>query len=195
MNQFFAMMSRMKYVERWGLMRNARQESISEHSMEVSMLAHALAVIGNKRLGKNYNAEKAALIGLYHDANEIMTGDLPTPVKYANEKIKKAYKEIEESACEKLLCMLPEDLRESYDSIFFKKEEERELWRLVKAADKLSAYIKCIEEENAGNKEFLLTKHSKFEQLNEIQLEEVKIFMAEFLPAYGKTLDELSQLE
>lgn len=192
MNQFFAMMSRMKYIERWALMRNARQETISEHSMEVSMLAHALAVIGNKRLGKNYNAEKAALIGLFHDANEIITGDLPTPVKYANDRIKEAYKEVEKVACEKLLFMLPEDMRESYYSIFFPEEEDADLWKLVKGADKLSAYIKCIEEENAGNKEFSTAKDIIYIQINEIELEEVKIFLMEFLPAYGKTLDELN---
>ena len=192
MNQFFAMMSRMKYIDRWALMRNARQETISEHSMEVSMLAHALAVIGNKRLGKNYNVEKAALIGLFHDANEIITGDMPTPVKYANDRIKEAYKEVEKVACEKLLFMLPDDMRESYYSIFFQKEEDADLWKLVKGADKLSAYIKCIEEENAGNKEFSTAKDTIYSQINEIELEEVKIFLMEFLPAYGKTLDELS---
>ena len=192
-HSFFAMYGRMKYINRWALMRNTRQENISEHSADVAAIAHALAVIGNIRLGKNLNAEKAALFGLYHDMPEILTGDMPTPVKYYSEQMIEAYAQVEENASRKLLSMLPEDMRAYYESAFFKQEDDGYLWRLVKGADKLSAYIKCIEEENAGNKEFSTAKQTIYEQLKEIQLEEVKIFIKEFLPAYGRTLDELSE--
>ncbi len=191
-SHFFAMMSRMKYIERWALMRNSQSENISEHSLEVSMLAHALAVISNKRLNNHLNAEKAALIGLYHDSTEIITGDMPTPVKYYNNEIQGAFKEIEKSAARRLLNMLPEDLKESYESIFFLQEGEEYLWRLVKAADKLSALMKCIQEENAGNTEFTSAKKSLMETLIKMGLTEVDIFMEEFLPSYYKNLDELN---
>ncbi len=191
-SHFFAMMSRMKYIERWQLMRNSRAENISEHSQEVSMLAHALAVISNKRLNNGINAEKAALIGLYHDSTEIITGDMPTPVKYYNNEIQAAFKELEITAASRLLDMLPEDLRESYESIFFPDKEDEYLWKLVKAADKLSALIKCIQEENTGNKEFTSAQKSLLETLAKMELKEVDIFMEEFLPSYYKTLDELN---
>lgn len=190
-SHFFAIISRMKYIERWALMRNSQEESISEHSLEVGMLAHALAVISNKRLKNNLNAERAALIGLYHDSTEIITGDMPTPVKYYNQEIQTAYKDIEETAARHLLNMLPEDLKESYETLFLPKEEDAYLWRLVKAADKLSALIKCIQEENAGNREFIHAKESLTENLAHMKLKEVDIFMEEFLPSYYKTLDEL----
>jgi 5'-deoxynucleotidase len=189
---FFAMMSRMKLIERWALMRNSIAENISEHSLEVSILAHALAIISNERLEKHLNAEKAALIGIYHDATEIITGDMPTPIKYFNENIQGAFKAVEEAAAKRLLMMLPEDMRKSYDSIFFPQEEEQYLWKLVKAADKLSALIKCIEERKAGNTEFLSAERSIKEILITMELEEVDIFIKEFLPAYDKTLDELN---
>ncbi len=191
MNQFYAMMSRMKYIERWALMRNSISENISEHSLEVSMLAHALAVIGNRRLGHTLNAEKAALIGLYHDSTEILTGDMPTPIKYYNPEIKKAFKEIEHTSAKKLLNMLPEDLRIDYESLFFPSEDDIDLHRLVKAADKLSALIKCIDEEKAGNKEFASAKQALTKSLDDMKLEEVTIFIRDFLPAYSLTLDEL----
>lgn len=191
-SHFFAMMSRMKYIERWALMRNSQSENIAEHSLEVSMLAHALAVISNKRLNNQLNAEKAALIGLYHDSMEIITGDMPTPVKYYNNEIQGAFKEIEKIAANRLLNMLPDDLRESYQTIFFSREGEEYLWKLVKAADKLSALIKCIQEENAGNVEFSSAKKSLTETLFKMELKEVDIFMEEFLPSYYKTLDELN---
>jgi 5'-deoxynucleotidase len=189
---FFAMMSRMKLIERWALMRNTIAENISEHSLEVSILAHALAVISKERLGNDLNVEKVALIGLYHDATEIITGDMPTPIKYYNADIQDAFKAIEEAAAERLLKMLPMDIRKSYESIFLIQEEEQYLWKLVKAADKLSALIKCIEERKAGNTEFLSAEKSISEILVSMNLKEVDIFRKEFLPAYHMTLDELN---
>ncbi len=192
MSNFYAMMSRMKYIERWALMRNSEPENISEHSLEVSMLAHCLAVLGNRRLGRSYNAERAAVIGLYHDSNEIITGDMPTPIKYYNAQMQSIFHSIEDNASNALLAMLPEDIREDYESLFFPKEDERELWRLVKAADKLSALIKCIEEGKAGNREFESAKKTLTESIVKMELPEADIFVEEFLPAYYKTLDELS---
>ena len=191
-NSFYAMMSRMKYIERWALMRNSITENICEHSLEVSILAHALAVIGKERLGKQLNAEKAALIGIYHDATEIITGDMPTPIKYFNESIQGAFKAVEHAAAERLLMMLPKDIRRSYETLFFPETEDAYLWKLVKGADKLSALIKCMEERKAGNSEFISAEKSIRNILESMQLEEINIFMKEFLPAYDKTLDELN---
>ena len=195
---FFAAISRMKYIERWALMRSSRPENLSEHSLEVSMIAHALCLIGNTRYGKNLNADRAAVIGLYHDATEIITGDMPTPVKYYNEKIRESYKELESIAEYKLLNRLPADLQEAYRSILLPpqelSEDEALLRRMVKAADKLSAFIKCIEEEKAGNREFATAKETIFKALTAYaeEIPEVRDFMQDFLPSYGKTLDELS---
>lgn len=190
-SHFYAMLSRMKYIERWALMKNSETENISEHSMEVAILTHGLAIIGNVRLGKTLNVERAALMGLFHDCTEIITGDMPTPIKYYSEDITNAFKEIEEKAAAKLLDMLPKDMQEYYAGLFYKEEEDSYLWRLEKAADKLSALIKCIKEENAGNREFVLAKKTLEEVLRKMELEEVQIFMKEFLPSYYKTLDEL----
>lgn len=187
---FFAMMSRLKYINRWALMRNSREENLSEHSLEVAMLSHALCTIGNKRFGKTLNADRAALIGLYHDATEIITGDMPTPVKYFNSNIKSVYKEIEHTACGKLLSILPEDLRGEYEAIFEPTDEYKYEKTLVKAADKLSAYIKCLDEKKAGNNEFLQAEKATFKAVKELNLEEVEVFMKEFMPAYSRTLDE-----
>ncbi|MBQ6196429.1 MAG: 5'-deoxynucleotidase [Lachnospiraceae bacterium] len=192
-NSFFAMMSRMKYIDRWALMRNSQEENVSEHSLEVAMLAHALCVIGNKRLGKTLNADRAAVIALYHDATEIITGDMPTPVKYFDREIRAAYRRIEDDAADKLLSQLPEDLRAEYKSYLLPdEEEEASLLELVKAADKLSALIKCLEEEKGGNREFAKAEKTTREKLTEMHLPEVDIFLLEFLPAYSCTLDELS---
>ena len=193
---FFATISRMKYIDRWALMRNSRNETLSEHSLEVAMIAHALAVIGNVRYDRNLDENSAALIGLYHDSSEIITGDMPTPVKYYNPEIKEAYKEVEKIAEYKLLQKLPSDLRPAFEKIYKTDNtaEDHYLRRLVKAADKISAYIKCIEEEKAGNTEFKTAKASIGKSLDKLSEEfpEVKDFVNEFLPPYGKTLDELS---
>ena len=182
---FFATISRMKYIERWALMRNSRSENLSEHSLEVAMIAHALCVIGNVRHGKNLNADKAALIGLYHDASEIITGDMPTPVKYYNPEIREAYKQVETIAEYKLLEKLPSDLRPAYQEIFKGQmtNEDKEMRKLVKAADKLSAYIKCIEEEKSGNTEFSTAKQTINKSLEKLRLElpEVNDFINEFI--------------
>lgn len=190
-SHFFAMMSRMKYIERWALMRNSEKENISEHSMEVAMLAHALAVISNVRFGNQLNPERAALIGLYHDCTEIITGDMPTPIKYYNDEIKDAFKAVEDVAAAKLLHMLPADMQDYYQELFFKQEEDEYLWRLNKAADKLSALIKCIEEEKAGNTEFASAYKALEQSIRKMELPEVSVFLEEFLPSYRKTLDEL----
>ncbi|MBQ1736552.1 MAG: 5'-deoxynucleotidase [Lachnospiraceae bacterium] len=197
MNHFFATISRMKYIERWALMRSSRVETLSEHSIEVAMIAHALCVIGNRRYGRHLDAEKAALIGIYHDASEIITGDMPTPVKYANKDLKNAFKDVERQAERTLLSELPADLLPDFDSIFTPEnpddEEEQYMRKLIKAADKLSAYIKCMEEDDAGNKEFRTAKETIRQAVMKLRMEypEVQDFCREFLPSYGNTLDEL----
>ncbi|MCR4798763.1 MAG: 5'-deoxynucleotidase [Lachnospiraceae bacterium] len=193
-HNFFALLSRIKYINRWDLMRNSREESLAEHSLEVAMIAHALCTIANVRYGRHLNADRAAVIGVYHDASEIITGDLPTPVKYYSDEIRDAYKKVESVAEYKLLNKLPEDIRPTYEEIFKGDEDEAYMRRLVKAADKLSALIKCIEEEKSGNTEFKTALQSTKKTLLKMQeeLPEVKDFMEEFLPPYGKTLDELS---
>ncbi len=195
MNHFFALVSRLKYIDRWALMHNTRKENLSEHSLEVSMLAHGLAVIGNAYFGKNLDVQRAALLALYHDATEIITGDMPTPVKYRNTRIKDTYKEIEYEAADTLLSMLPEKMRDSYEWIFKKQEEDAYLWKLVKAADKLSAYLKCVEEEQAGNREFISAKQTTLDSLKRMDLPEAEFFLTHFADAYGKNLDELTQKE
>ncbi|MCI8964206.1 MAG: 5'-deoxynucleotidase [Eubacterium sp.] len=191
---FFAMMARMKYIERWALMRNSDRENISEHSMEVAMLAHGLGIISKECCGRKVDLDKLVLISLYHDANEIITGDMPTPVKYHDSGILDAYKKVEEKANRKLLSLLPEYMQSYYEEIFFPKEGDEELWRIVKAADKLSALIKCIEEKKAGNREFSTAYQTIERALKKMEMEEVEIFMRDFLPSFDKTLDELQEL-
>lgn len=191
---FFAMMARMKYIERWALMRNSDRENISEHSMEVAMLAHGLGIITKECCGRKVDLDKLVLISLYHDANEIITGDMPTPVKYHDSGILDAYKKVEEKANRKLLSLLPEYMQSYYEEIFFPKEGDEELWRIVKAADKLSALIKCIEEKKAGNREFSTAYQTIERALKKMEMEEVEIFMRDFLPSFDKTLDELQEL-
>ncbi len=189
-NTFFAMISRMKYIDRWALMRNTERESLDSHSKEVAVIAHALAVIGNKRFNKSYNADRAAVLGLYHDAHEIITGDMPTPVKYDNPDITTAFKAIEDEANKKLLLKLPEDLRDVF-AVALNCDSDKELQPLVKAADKLSALIKCIDERKAGNTEFREAEASTRKKILALDIPEADIFLDEFIPAYEMTLDTL----
>lgn len=193
-NQFYSMLSRMKLINRWGLMRNTRSENISEHSLETAMLAHGLALIRNKYFGGNVNAERCALMGIYHDATEIITGDLPTPVKYFNPDIRDEYKKVEDTAKDKLVSMLPPEMGEEIAPLIApdkdNSEEEAELWRIVKAADKLSALIKCVEERMTGNSDFVSAERASFESLKAMNMPEVDYFIDNFLPSYNKTLDE-----
>ncbi len=189
-NQFFAMLSRMKYINRWGLMRNVRSENISEHSLDVAIFAHALGIIRNKRFSGNIDCNRLAVLAMYHDTTEIITGDMPTPVKYYNKSIKTAYKEVEAVAQNTLLSYLPEDIREEYQKVFDRKDDEEYLWSLVKAADRISALVKCIEEREMGNKDFQKAEETIMLSINQIDLPEVRCFMKEFIPAFRLTLDE-----
>lgn len=189
-SKFFAIISRMKYINRWSLMRNTVTENISEHSLEVAFIAHLLAVLRNKRFGGNVNPERVALLAMYHDTPEIITGDLPTPIKYYNKNIKSAYSEIENNASNQLLSYLPDDIKEEYRPLLFKDEGESELWELVKAADKISALIKCVEEKQMGNKDFSDAERATLKIIKELNVKEADVFLEEFMPSYGLTLDK-----
>ena len=188
-HSFFAYIARMRYIGRWGLMRNTVQENIQEHSHMVAVLAHALAVIRRDKFGGTVDPGHVAAVALYHDATEIFTGDLPTPVKYANPDIQAAYKAIEQNAADRLTATLPEELRPSFSGLL--SETDPQVTDLVKAADKLSAYLKCLEELKAGNLEFQSAANQTLEALNEYDLPELTYFMDHFLPAFQLTLDEL----
>ena len=188
-SHFFAYVSRMRFIQRWALMRNTAQENVQEHSHQVAVLAHALAVIRNEKFGGNVDAGQVAVAALYHDASEILTGDMPTPIKYDNPDIRKAYKEVETMAERKLLHMLPEELQTAYAPIITGQSGEIE--ELVKAADKLSAYIKCVEEMKAGNNEFREAAAQTRKALDAYKLPEVAYFMETFMESFSLTLDEL----
>lgn len=190
-NNFYAMLSRMKYIDRWALMRNTRKENLCEHSFEVAYVAHALAVIANKRLGKNIDEGKVVLVSLYHDTTEIITGDMPTPVKYYNPVIRTAYKEVEAAAAKMLVSNLPEDMSRIYYDLM--NESDSEITKLVKAADKISALIKCTEELKMGNREFSKALLSTERAIRDMNCKEADIFLNEFMPAYSLTLDEQSK--
>lgn len=185
---FFAMLSRMKYTPRWTMMRNVCTESIFEHTGEVAVLAHALATVENSRFGGNVDEGKCVLLALYHDASEVLTGDLPTPVKYHDEELRDAYKRVEREANERLLMKLPEDLRIDYAPLLFPEKSVEVTF--VKAADKMAALIKCVEELKMGNREFASARKSIEDALLAMDIAAVDCFLKEFLPAYELTLDE-----
>ena len=190
-HHFFAFISRMKYINRWGLMRNTQSENIQEHSLQVAMIAHALAIIKNEIFEEYIDAQRVAVLGMFHDCNETITGDLPTPINYFNIDIVKAYKKVEEISKNKLISMLPEKLKSSYSELLFNNKKEDENWKLVKAADKISAYIKCKEEEKAGNNEFKKANETIFKAIKDMNIKEVNYFMDNFIPSFSLTIDEL----
>lgn len=210
-SNFFAMLSRMKYIDRWGLMRNTITENIAEHSLDVAIIAHCLAIISNTYFGGNVNAERVAVLSLFHDASEIITGDLPTPIKYFAPEIKEAYKNVEGHAKRQLTNTLPEEMKEEYLKIMDEPKELEDkaknagknndeiseggndeiiMWRFVKAADKLSAYIKCLEEKRMGNKDFEKAEKSTLKAVKDMKMKEVDFFIKVFLPGYSLTLDD-----
>ena len=191
MSHLFAYLSRMKFIRRWGLMHNTYPENIQEHSLRVAMIAHALAVIRNRHFGGRVSAERAALLALYHDAGEVLTGDMPAPVKYFNPEIRTAYRGIEAAAHDRLFAMVPDTLKEDYRPLLFPADGDRPYWELVKAADKVCAYVKCLEEVAAGNNEFAKAEKALRAAVDTLELPEVRYFMDTFAPSFRLTLDEL----
>lgn len=188
---FYAYMARMKLIRRWGLRRNTQEENDQEHSLQVAMIAHALAVLRNRRYGGRVDAARVALLAVYHEAPEVITGDLATPIKYFNPGIRTAYRDIEEIAARKLMDYLPEDFREEFTPLLFPDRDSEE-WRLVKAADRISAYVKCLEELGYGNKEFMAAQENIRQSIAELGLPEADDFMREFAPSFMLPLDALN---
>jgi 5'-deoxynucleotidase len=180
----------MKHIMRWGLMRNTQPENIQEHSQQVAMIGHALAVISNKHFGGSVNPDKVATLAIFHEASEVITGDLATPIKYFNPNIKEAYKHIEQVATDKLMSMLPDEFREDYRPLLFQQDTEEH--KLMKAADKICAYLKCLDELKAGNKEFEKATASIRQDLDQMGSPEVDYFLIHFAPSFSLTLDELN---
>ncbi len=191
MSHFFAHLARMKLIYRWPLMRNVTTENIAEHSLQVAMVAHALAIIGNTFFQKSYDPDKAATIALFHDSSEVLTGDLPTPVKYFNEEIVREYKKIELAAEEKLLSMVPTEMRSAYEPLLITPKIDPEYKTLVKDADILCAYMKCLEEETSGNREFATAKIRSKNALDERMTPEIQYFLDEFLPSFDRPFDDM----
>jgi 5'-deoxynucleotidase len=191
-SHFFAHLSRLKLINRWPLMRNVRTENVSEHSLQVAFVAHALAVIKNRKFNGNLNAERVALLAMYHDASEVLTGDMPTPIKYYNPQIAHEYKKIEKIAQQKLLEMIPQELQNDFRAILDEQHYSEEEKLLVKQADALCAYLKCLEELSAGNKEFTLAKARLEKTLQLRHSAEIDYFMQVFVPSFSLSLDEIS---
>ena len=187
---FFAYLNRMKYIKRWALMHSITEENVMEHTAQVSVIAHALAEIKNIYFGGKVDTLKVVLYAQYHETSEVITGDLPTPIKYFNKEINHAYKDIEKGACDKLLATLPDDLKSVYQSYVMPNEDSEE-YKIMKCADKISAYVKCVEELKSGNSEFVKAKEAILSDINSCEREEVKFFMQNIAPRYLCSLDEL----
>ncbi len=187
-NGFYSMLFRMKHIKRWGIMHSIIPDYLSTHSLEVGFLAHSLAIIGNKYFGKNYDCDKITVKAIYHDVPEIFTGDIPTPVKYYSKDTKEAYNAVENASLNKLMEMLPEDFRSEYSELFKYTEEEK---TLIKAADRISAYIKCLEEESYGSKEFKIAGERLLSAVKEMKSEEADYFLDNFLEAFGLPIDSI----
>jgi 5'-deoxynucleotidase len=190
-SHLFAYLARMKFIKRWGLMHTTYPESVQEHSHRVAVIAHTLATIRNRLFGGGVDPARAAVLALYHDAGEVLTGDMPAPVKYFNPDIRKAYRDIEAAAGQRLLAMVPEPLRDDFRPLFFAAEADDVAWELVKAADKLCAYMKCVEEVAAGNREFSRAEQALRATVEAVALPEVRYFLETFAPSVRLTLDEL----
>ncbi len=191
MSHLFAYLSRMKFIRRWSLMHSTYPENVQEHSLQVALVTHMLAVIRNRLFSGGVSPERAVTLALYHDVGEVLIGDLPTPVKYFNPEIKTAYQTIEKTAVHKLFGMLPAELRDDYRPFFEPADTDRDLHELIKAADKLCAYLKCLEEGSAGNQEFSQAEQTLKEAVERIDLPEVRYFLETFVPSFRLTLDEL----
>ncbi len=187
-NGFYAMLFRMKHIKRWGIMHSVIPDHLSTHSLEVGFLAHSLAMIGNEVYGKKYDLERIAVKAIYHDVPEIFTGDIPTPVKYYSDETKQAYDAVEVASLNKLTEMLPEELRAGYLELFLYTDEEK---KLIKAADRISAYIKCLEEKNYGNREFDLAGERLLSAVKEMNCEEAEYFLEKFLESFGLPIDSI----
>ncbi len=191
MSHLFAYLSRMKFIRRWSLMHSTYPENVQEHSLQVALVTHILAVIRNRLFSGKVSPERAATLALYHDVGEVLIGDLPTPVKYFNPEIKTAYQTIEKTAVHKLFGMLPAELRDDYRPFFAPADTDRDLHELIKAADKLCAYLKCLEEVSAGNQEFSQAEQALKQAVEQTDLPEVRYFLETFVPSFRLTLDEL----
>ncbi|KMT65142.1 5'-deoxynucleotidase [Catenovulum maritimum] len=192
-SHFFAYMSRLKLINRWPLMRNTTTENVQEHSLQVAMLAHALAVISNEYFSTDIDANKVTTMAIFHDVSEVLTGDLPNPVKYFNPEIAKEYKKIEQIAEEKLVSLLPAKLKPTYDELVCSNKHDAELYKIVKAADILSAYLKTIEELNAGNKEFINANKRLKETLDSLNNQAVEYFLEHFVESFSLSLDAITE--
>lgn len=194
-SNFFAYLARMRLIRRWSLMHSSRPENVEEHSYRVAVIAHALAVIRKRIFNRESNPERAAFLALFHDAGEVITGDLPTPVKHYTAELRDAYKKMEKEAVEKMLTLLPKEIRIEYSHALIQEKADGDMWELVRAADKIDAWIKCIEERRGGNHEFLPAEKKLRAQVEEFQLPEAEYFIREFVPGFSLTLDDLNHEE